>query len=208
MNSIDDLLSGGRAKRASETDRLFALMYDDLCRLASRFLQSEPMRHQLSSASLVHQAYVRMVDQSRVSWQGKTHFFAIGATIMRRILVDHARKIQSLKRGGHWEQLLLTDDITFHLNRDRDVMALDDLLVSLAELHPRQAKIVELRFFGGMTMREIATELDADLASIEKDWNMARAWMRRELRREEIVPSPQLSPQPDSSQADPPQQDG
>ncbi len=98
--NITDLLSDHSGGRASETDRLFTLMYDDLCRLAGRFLQNEPMRHRLSSSSLVHQAYVRMVDQSRVNWQGKTHFFAIGATVMRRILVDHARKVQSMKRGG------------------------------------------------------------------------------------------------------------
>lgn len=185
MNSITDLLSDSSRGRTNETDRLFTLMYDDLCRLAGRFLQNEPMRHRLSSSSLVHQAYVRMVDQSKVSWQGKTHFFAIGATVMRRILVDHARKVQSLKRGGAWERRRLTDDVTFHLNDDSDVVALDDLLTTLGELSPRQAKIVELRFFGGMTMREIASELDLGLRTVEKEWGMARAWMRRELRKDE-----------------------
>lgn len=184
MTSITDLLSDNGGDRAKETDRLFTLMYDDLCRLAGRFLQNEPMRHRLSSASLVHQAYVRMVDQSKVNWQGKTHFFAVGATIMRRILVDHARKVQSLKRGGSWERRRLTDEITFQLNDDSDVVALDELLTTLAELNPRQAKIVELRFFGGMTMAEIASELDLGLRTVEKEWSMARAWMRRELRRD------------------------
>ena len=184
MTSITDLLSDNGGDRSKETDRLFTLMYDDLCRLAGRFLQNEPMRHRLSSASLVHQAYVRMVDQSRVNWQGKTHFFAVGATIMRRILVDHARKVRSLKRGGCWERRRLTDEITFQLNDDSDVVALDDLLTTLAQLNPRQAKIVELRFFGGMTMREIASELNLGLRTVEKEWSMARAWMRRELRRD------------------------
>ncbi len=169
-----------------ETDKLFSLMYDDLCRLAGRFLQNEPLRNRLSSSSLVHQAYVRMVDQSRIDWQGKTHFFAIGATVMRRILVDHARKVRSLKRGGAWERRQLTDDVTFMLSEDDDVVALDDLLKVLAEWNPRQARIVELRFFGGMTMREIATEMNTGLRTIEKDWAMARAWMRRELRSEEF----------------------
>lgn len=185
MTSINDLLSDSSSGRANETDRLFSLMYDDLCRLAGRFLQNEPLRHRLSSSSLVHQAYVRMVDQSQVNWQGKTHFFAIGATVMRRILVDHARKVQSIKRGGNWDRRSLTDDVTFQLNHDRDVVALDDLLTTLAELNPRQAKIVELRFFGGMTMREIASELNLGLRTIEKEWGMARAWMRRELRQDE-----------------------
>lgn len=187
MTSITDLLSGSSGRHASETDRLFTLMYDDLCRLAGRFLQNEPMRHRLSSSSLVHQAYVRMVDQSKVDWQGKTHFFAIGATVMRRILVDHARKVHSLKRGGDWERRTLSDEITFHLNQDADVVALDDLLNTLAELSPLQAKIVELRFFGGMTMREISTELNLEVRSIEKEWGMARAWLRRELRRDDAA---------------------
>ena len=185
MTSITELLSDSSGGHARETDRLFTLMYDDLCRLAGRFLQNEPMRHRLSSSSLVHQAYVRMVDQSRVNWQGKTHFFAIGATVMRRILVDHARKVQSMKRGGSWQRRRLTDDVTFQLNEDRDVVALDDLLNTLAQLSPRQAKIVELRFFGGMSMPEIASEMDLGLRTIEKEWGMARAWMRRELRQEE-----------------------
>lgn len=181
-----------------ETDKLFTLMYDDLCRLAGRFLQNEPLRNRLSSSSLVHQAYVRMVDQSRIDWQGKTHFFAIGATVMRRILVDHARKVRSLKRGGNWERRQLTDEITFKLSEDDDVMALDDLLKVLAELNPRQARIVELRFFGGMTMREIATEMNLGLRTVEKEWSMARAWMRRELRQEDKENS-NANPDSDSS---------
>jgi len=160
-------------------------MYDDLRRLAGRFLQNEPVRRRLSSSSLVHQAYLRLVDQSRISWEGKTHFFAIGATVMRRILVDHARKSKSLKRGGDWQRCGLTDQVTFQLSRDEDVVALDDLLNTLAELSPRQARVVELRFFGGMTMPEIATDLKLALRTVEKEWAMARAWMRRELKRHE-----------------------
>ncbi len=184
MNSITDLVSRSSKGQPGETDKLFTLMYEDLCRLAGKFLQNEPMRNRLSSSSLVHQAYVRMIDQSRINWQGKTHFFAIGATVMRRILVDHARKVRSLKRGGGWERRQLTDEVTFQLNRDSDVVALDELLEVLAELHPRQEKIVELRFFGGMTMAEIATEMGLGLRTVEKEWSMARAWMRRELRKE------------------------
>ena len=182
MPSITELLTNSTTGKSRDTDQLFTLMYEDLCRLAGRFLQNEPMRHRLSSSSLVHQAYMRMVDQSRINWQGKTHFFAIGATVMRRILVDHARKTRSLKRGGGWERRQLTDDVTFQLSRDDDVMALDELLTQLADLNPRQAKIVELRFFGGMTMGEIATEMNLGLRTVEKEWAMARAWMRRELR--------------------------
>lgn len=186
MTSITELLSRSTGGQSEDTDRLFSLMYDDLRRLAGKFLQNEPMRNRLSSSSLVHQAYMRMIDQSRINWQGKTHFFAIGATVMRRILVDHARKNRSLKRGGNWERRQLTDEVTFQLHRDDDVVALDDLLKTLVNLNPRQAKIVELRFFGGMTMREISTEVNLGLRTIEKEWAMARAWMRRELRSEEF----------------------
>ena len=182
MKSITEILTGSSKGHEGETDKLFTVMYDDLRRLAGRFLQNEPLRNRLSSSSLVHQAYMRMVDQSRINWQGKTHFFAIGATVMRRILVDHARKVHSLKRGGGWDRRQLTDEVTFELSRDGDVVALDDLLTTLAELNPRQAKIVELRFFGGMTMREIATEMSLGLRTVEKEWAMARAWMRSELR--------------------------
>ena len=188
MNSITDLLSKSSDGNVGETDKLFSAMYDDLRRLAGRFLQNEPLRNRLSSSSLVHQAYMRMVDQSRINWQGKTHFFAIGATVMRRILVDHARKVHSLKRGGGWDRRQLTDDVTFELSRDSDVVALDDLLKTLANLNPRQTKIVELRFFGGMTMREISTEMSLGLRTVEKEWAMARAWMRRELRNDAGVP--------------------
>lgn len=183
MTSVTELVSRSQDGAAGDTDQLFSVMYDDLRRLAGRFLQNEPLRHRLSSSSLVHQAYMRMVDQSRTNWQGKTHFFAIGATVMRRILVDHARKVQSLKRGGDWERQPLHDDVTFILSRDDDVVALDDLLKQLSQLSPRQAKIVELRFFGGMTMREISAEMKLGLRTVEKEWAMSRAWMRREIRR-------------------------
>tara|TARA_R110002049_G_scaffold285698_2_gene466822 strand:+ start:31430 stop:32137 length:708 start_codon:yes stop_codon:yes gene_type:complete len=184
MSSITEILSRSCDGEVGETDRLFTALYDDLRRLAGKFLQNEPLRNRLSSSSLVHQAYMRMVDQSRINWQGKTHFFAIGATVMRRILVDHARKVHSQKRGGGWDRRLLTDEVTFELSRDSDVVALDDLLDTLMTLSPRQAKIVELRFFGGMTMREIAGEMALGLRTVEKEWAMARAWMRRELRND------------------------
>ena len=184
MNAITELIDQSRDGDPGRTDELFCAMYDDLCRLANRFLQNEPMRHRLSSSSLVHQAYIRMVDQSRINWQGKTHFFAIGATVMRRILVDHARKVRSQKRGGGWQRKQLHDEVTFDLGKDSDVVALDDLLSVLQEYNPRQAKIVELRFFGGMTMREISEETGIALRTVEKEWAMSRAWMRQELSKD------------------------
>lgn len=185
MTSVTEILQSSQKGDTRKTDQLFTVLYDDLRRMAGRFLQSEPQREKLSSASLVHQAYVRMVDQNEIDWQGKTHFFAIGATVMRRILVDHARHTTAQKRGGGWLQRQLDDEVTFVLDRDDDVVALDDLLLTLAELNPRQAKIVEFRFFGGLAMKEIANELELGLRTVEKDWAMARAWMRSELREHE-----------------------
>lgn len=182
MTSVTKILQSSQKGDGRKTDQLFTVLYDDLRRMAGRFLQSEPQRQKLSSASLVHQAYVRMVDQNEVDWQGKTHFFAIGATVMRRVLVDHARSTQAQKRGGGWLRRQLDEEITFVLDRDDDVVALDELLLTLAELSPRQAKVVEYRFFGGLAMKEIADELNLGLRTVEKDWAMARAWMRRELR--------------------------
>lgn len=182
MTSVTKILQSSQNGDGRKTDQLFTVLYDDLRRMAGRFLQSEPQREKLSSASLVHQAYVRMVDQNEINWQGKTHFFAIGATVMRRILVDHARSTQAQKRGGGWLRRQLDEEITFVLDRDDDVVALDELLLTLAQLSPRQAKVVEYRFFGGLAMKEIADELNLGLRTVEKDWAMARAWMRRELR--------------------------
>ncbi|EMI54440.1 MULTISPECIES: sigma-70 family RNA polymerase sigma factor [Rhodopirellula] len=182
MASVTEILQSSQKGDVKKTDQLFTVLYDDLHRMAGRFLRSEPQRQKLSSSSLVHQAYVRMVDQDEVDWQGKTHFFAIGATVMRRILVDHARHTRAQKRGGGWLRRQLDDEVTFVLDRDEDVVALDELLNTLAELSPRQARIVEYRFFGGLAMKEIANELNLGLRTVEKDWAMARAWMRRELR--------------------------
>jgi len=199
MTSLPERLSQSSDGDGKATDQLFSLMYNDLCRLANRFLQNEPLRHRLSSSSLVHQAYMRMVDQSQINWAGKTHFFAIGATVMRRILVDHARKVKSLKRGGGWQRKQLNDEVTFQLSDDGDVVALDELLKQLQDFSPRQAKIVELRFFGGMTMREIATEMNLGLRTVEKEWAMARAWMRRELRGGEDVADDEGSAAPSAT---------
>ena len=181
---LSDLIDRSRRGDAGQTDELFSAMYEDLRRLAGRFLQNEPARNRLSSSSLVHQAYVRMADQTKIDWQGRTHFFAIGATVMRRILVDHARKVRSQKRGGGWVRRELNEETTFRLDDDEDVVALDDLLTTLAELNPRQSKIVELRFFGGMTMKEISEETGTPLRTVEKEWAMARAWMRKQMREE------------------------
>lgn len=180
-NATNELLKSQRAKGNPKAEGLFTLVYDDLIRLAGSYLRDEPDRDKLSATSLVHEAYFRMIDQSRVDWAGKTHFFAIGARVMRRILVDHARRVHAQKRGGEWSRIELDDVSTFSMERDADVLALDDLLETLSGLDPTQARIVEMRFFGGMTMKEIAGALQMGLRTVEKEWAMARAWLRNTL---------------------------
>lgn len=171
---------GGESNNASSRS-LFDSMYRDFYRLACSYLRQERDSRRMSPTSLVHEAFIRIVDQSEVDWRGKTHFFALGARIMRQLLVDSARHRNAQKRGGGWQRVQLSDSLYFDLKQDAQVLELDELLRKLEELDPKQAKIVELRFFGGMTMSEIAGALDSSLLSIERDWLMARAWLRAEL---------------------------
>jgi RNA polymerase sigma-70 factor, ECF subfamily len=181
MEPVTEALLDSLKNRRASTDQLFGMLYEDFHRVAAKYLQNEPLRQKLSPTSLVHEAYVRMIDQDRVDWKGKTHFFAVGARVMRRILVDHARKVGAQKRGGAWKQVDTDHDITFELERDNDVLVLDELLHGLEALDPQQAKIVEMRFFGGMTMTEIADALGMGLRTCEKEWAMARAWLRQAM---------------------------
>ncbi|MEZ6088688.1 MAG: ECF-type sigma factor [Pirellulaceae bacterium] len=180
-NATEELLKSQKTSGPSEAEGLFALMYDDFIRLAGSYLRNENDRDKLSATSLVHEAYFRMIDQERVDWSGKTHFFAIGARVMRRILVDHARRVHAQKRGGHWGRVDLDSVSMFSMDRDSDVLALNDMLETLHQLDAVQARIVEMRFFGGMTMKEISGALQMGLRTVEKEWAMARAWMRQTM---------------------------
>ncbi len=165
----------------SAAKRLFPVVYDDLRDLASRYLNDERKGHTLQPTALVHEAYMRLVDQTRVDWQGRTHFFAVGAQAMRRILVDHARKRQAAKRGGGLQRITLDERMAVEWRREEDLLALDDALIKLAELDPRQAKMVELRFFSGLKVNEVAEVLGMPKRSVEREWTMVRSWLRREL---------------------------
>ena len=162
-------------------EHLFQLLYKPLRQLAARFLAGEKVGHTLTPTALVHEAYLKLVDQSRVDWQGKSHFFAIGAQIMRRILVDHARARGRVKRGGKAIRLQLDEHLALSPGRDEDVLAVDEALHKLAELDPRQACVVEMRFFGGLGVAEVATVLGVSKRTVEGEWTAARAWLRREL---------------------------
>jgi len=171
--------------RREAADRLMLLVYDELRALAHRHLGREGPEHTLQTTALVHEAYLRLVDQRRVVWQGRTHFFAIGAQALRRTLVDHARGRLREKRGGDRVRLELKDDIALAKGRSEDVLAVDEALERLEGLDPRQARIVEMRFFGQLDVGEVAEVLGVSRRTVEADWTAAKAWLRRELLRDE-----------------------
>ena len=174
-------------QRASDGDgsavnRLLPLVYEELRALAERYLQQERPGHTLGATALVHEAYVRLIRQDEVEWQNRAHFFAVAAQAIRRILVDYARARETAKRGGDRERVLFDEEVAVESERDLDLLALDESLEKLARLHPRQAQIVELRFFGGLSMPEVASFLKVSPRTVDGDWSMARAWLRRELQ--------------------------
>jgi RNA polymerase sigma-70 factor, ECF subfamily len=170
-------------------DRLLPLVYDEFRALARHYLAQERGNHTLQPTALVHEAYMKLVDQSRVDWQGRSHFFAVAAQAMRRILVDHARSRQREKRGGGRARVVLDEAVALSPQKDEDVIALDEALERLAALDPRQAKVVELRFFGGLSVEEVAHALGVSKRTVEGDWTFARAWLSRELRGTDPPPS-------------------
>jgi RNA polymerase sigma factor (TIGR02999 family) len=170
----------GGDKRAA--DKLLPLVYDEFRALARHYLSQERANHTLQPTALVHEAYMKLVDQTRVDWQGRSHFFAVAAQAMRRILVDHARSRQREKRGGGRARVMLDEAVALSPQKDEDVLALDEALEKLAKLDARQAKVVELRFFGGLDVEEVAEALGVSKRTVEGDWTFARAWLSRELR--------------------------
>lgn len=162
-------------------DELMILVYDELHRMAHRHMRRERLGHTLQTSALVNQAYVRLVDQKNVKWQNRAHFFAIAARMMRRILVDHARSRQYARRGGDALHVSLDEVAIVSEERATDVVALDDALLSLAAIDPRKSQIVELRFFGGLSIDETATLLAVSPGTVMRDWTLAKAWLRREI---------------------------
>ena len=178
---VAGLSDGGSRERSVE--ELVPLVYDQLRRLAGHYMRHEGPGHTLSATALVHEAYLKLVDQSQVSWQGRSHFFAAGARVMRRLLIDHARGRARLRRGGGRQRVTLAESlgpVARGLDREQ-LLALDDALRKLAGLDARQARIVELRFFGGLTNAEVAAVLEVSRRTVDRDWQFARAWLRREL---------------------------
>ncbi len=169
-----------------EVDALVPLVYDELRRLARSYLRRERPDHTLQPTALVHEAFERLVGQRNVEWEGRSHFLAIAAIAMRRLLLQHAEKRRAAKRGGGKQSLTLDDSAAALLGGEIDLGEILDLnacLQRLAELEPRHAQLVELRVFAGMTMAECATHLGTSLRTAERDWRVASAWLRRELAR-------------------------
>jgi RNA polymerase sigma-70 factor (ECF subfamily) len=164
-------------------DRLFALVYQDFRALAKSYLARERHALTLQPTALVNEAYLRLVDQSRVDWKGRTHFFAVGAMAMRRILVNRAVAAKRLRRGGGQIVKVDVSEGLLSTEREEDVLAVDDALNELAKLNERHAKIVELRFFGGLSVAEIAETLGVSISTVEKDLRFASAWLKNALRR-------------------------
>lgn len=163
-------------------DKLMPLVYGELRRLANNYLRRERANHTLQPTALVNEAYMRLVDQRNARWQNRAQFFGVAAQLMRRILVDHARLHQAQKRGGSDQQRLsLTDADRVVEKPDIDLLALHEALNELSEVDPQQARIVELKFFGGLSIEETAEVLGIGHATVERDWKMARAWLRIKL---------------------------
>ena len=156
---------------------LLPLVYDELRRLAAGYLRRERPGHTLQPTALVHEAYLRMVDQSQVHWQNRAHFLGVAAQMMRRILVDHARGQKAEKRGGDFQKLSLDENIDVSGERAADLVALDEALERLAEFDPQKARVVELRFFGGLSVEETAEVLGVSAPTVKRQWRMAKAWL-------------------------------
>lgn len=175
------LTQTGEAQAARLAKDLLPIVYDELRELAQKYLRGERKNHTLQPTALVHEAFLRLVDQSRVNWQGRTHFFAVGAQAMRRILIDHARGKGRGKRGGDWQRVVLSGLETEESIEEVDSITLHDVLETLASLDEQQARIVELRFFGGLTVEEVAKVMGVSKRKIEGDWTHAKAWLRNQL---------------------------
>lgn len=164
-------------------DQLMPLVYDELHRLAGAYLRREQREHTLQPTALVNEAYLKLVDQRHPNWQNRAQFFGVAAQMMRRILIDHARRHYSSKRGGDRFNVSLSNVAVFGNQPDADLLTLNEALDRLAEIDPEQNRLVELRFFGGLTIEETAEVMQVSHATVEREWKVAKAWLRRELTK-------------------------
>ena len=181
QHEITELLAKWSGGNQTALDELYPLVYEELRRLARSYMKREPKGHTLQTTALINEAYVRMVDQKNVRWQNRNHFFAISAQMMRRILVDHARRYLHKKRGGGAKKVSLDEAMLVAAERSEEVLMLDEALNNLARMDPRRCHVVELRYFAGLNNQEIADVLHISENTVMRDWNLARAWLHRQL---------------------------
>jgi RNA polymerase sigma-70 factor (ECF subfamily) len=178
---VTQLLADVRQGQAGAAEALLPMVYQELRRIAASYMRRERANHTLQATALVHEAYLQLIDQTRVEWQNRAHFFGVAAQLMRRILVEHARAHNAAKRGGAAPKLELDEALNYFPNRDITILSLEDSLQTLEKLDERQSKIVELKFFGGLTTEEISEVLGVSTATVEREWRSARAWLYNEL---------------------------
>jgi RNA polymerase sigma factor (TIGR02999 family) len=169
--------------KALAPDEWTALLYSELRRLAGYYMQQERGNHTLQATALVHEAYLRLIDQHGVQWENRNQFLGVAATVMRRVLLDYSRGYQAAKRGGNVEKVFLREAAITPKTRPADIVALDEALTRLGKLDPQHAHLVELRFFGGLSIEETAGVLAVSPATVKRNWNVAKAWLARELSR-------------------------
>ena len=180
-NQVSRLLAEWRNGDQEALDRLMPLVYEELRRIARRYMRGERADHTLQSSALVNEAYLRLADHKNIDWQNRAHFFGVAAQAMRRVLVDHARSRKGLKRGGDALKVALDDAVDVAEKQAVELVALDDALRALAAFDERKSRVVELRYFGGLTAEEAAEVLGVSLATVEREWRTARAWLLLEL---------------------------
>lgn len=181
---VTELLLAWSGGETSALDRLIPLVYAELRRLAHRYMRGQPLDHTLETAALINEAYLRLIDSSRVRWQDRAHFLAVAAQVMRRILVDYARSRGSLRRGGDCQRISLEAVATLHQARSTDLVELDRALNTLAVTSPRKAQVIELRFFGGLSVPETAAVLDVSEDTVMRDWKLARVRLYHAMKKD------------------------
>ena len=183
QENITELLLEFSNGKAIAVDALLPIVYDELKRLASNYLRRERSNHTLQPTALVHEAYIRMIDQTRVNWQNRAHFFGIAANVMRRILVDHARQRNAEKRGAEFQKFSLDENVDKAVELSSEMVALDDALKELAKVDPNNARLVELRYFGGLTFEETAEVMNVSVITAKRHWRVARAWLYGQINQ-------------------------
>ena len=179
--NVTEMLNDWRNGDQAALDRLIPVVYDELRRQAAGYLRRERPGHTLQSAALIHEAYLRLINQQNIEWKNRAHFYAIAARLMRQILVDHARKRNASKRGGSDIRVSLEDAMVVSPEANVDLVALDEALTRLAEIDPQQASIVELRYFSQLSVEETAEVLGVSSRTVRRDWNVAKAWLRQQI---------------------------